>query len=222
MRLVTGKTNKTNTNSLSIQISLNGHSFLYGILNENSIKENVSLDNLYSFINNKSFDEVELFIPNHQFVAIPTEFFSEQDIEQYFKAKSLHYNRNSVFVSQGDDITIVSSILGGLEFDIQRLKTKCNLVVKSIFNKLIEIAQSCSNNRIVISVFADYIYIVARNDQKILLIETYYINNTDEIVDYLKLISTKLKINKFKLIPFGEFDSDLMKLLKSNFKVTNK
>ncbi len=214
MMQVTGKTSSIDNNSLSIQISLNGQTILYRVIEDNTIGELFSISVLCDYIKNKNVESVVLYLPQNQYIIIPTEIFSEQDCDKYLEAKNIRMVQDIAYNTFGD-FTVVYPCREELNNDVSLLSEVCSVNLKHVFLKLLMMDSESDDDLIVFCYIEDFLYVVVKTDGEIEFVESFKVDNQTEIIPALERIIGDEKIEYYTIKWFGDLSTQIKSALKT-------
>ena len=213
MMQVTGRTNPLTKNSLSIQISLNGHSFLYRIVENGTISNPFSIRALKDHVKNNDIKEVIFHFSQNQHIVLPTEIFKEEDSTKYLATKNIRNIQNTTHNSF-ENLTVVYPCIKELNKEIALISELCSTSICHIFVELLKMNSRLGDDSISLSYVDDYLYIVVKTNDEVSVIESFMINDESEIISTIERIIDNEKIENYTIEWFGCLSENTKSKLK--------
>lgn len=214
MKQETGKTNHHSVNSLSIQVSLSGHSFLYSIINATQYEETFIIDDLLNYVTKNNVSDIRLFISQQKYVTIPVELYRKDDIMLYLSTKSIPYS-TSINCDIAEDVVVIYPMLEGLEDEIHLLRTKCNINIFNSLTHILFLLNETVGNAIVFSYIGNVMNIVANKDAELRFIEIFNVDDENSIVDLVDIVVQEHDLNDCKIVWIGKLSENSTRILQS-------
>lgn len=219
MKQEIGKINKAAINSLSIQISLNGHSFLYTIIDGTQYGKVFVIDNLLNYIAKKKINDIRLFIPQQKHISVPADIYCEDDRRLYLFAKSI---TTSAMINSDriGEVVIVYPILDGFNNDICILREKCDVV--TIYNSLTYIMfllEQIEGNGVVFSYTGNIVNIVAKKGNHLRFIDIFSVDIESIIIDLVDIVVQEQDLDDCKVAWVGKLSKKTTRILQSCYNI---
>lgn len=218
MKQETGKTNHTKIKNLSVQISLNGQVFSYMAIDGVKYGENYSLDTLIEHIAKNDITDLMLFIAQSKQATIPEELFLESKKETYLVAKYA-LSDGMILNDITDGIAVVYPMIENLGIEISELQKVCNVFISHCFSSLLTLTKKTGQDNISFSYIDNCIYVVANKQNKIMFIECFEIEEENNIIDIIEIISEKLNMKKASVLWIGELSKETSDILTTRHNI---
>lgn len=216
---VTGKTNLSTINTLSIQINLNGLSFLSPQSGQSvSIDYRSDSSAISNLVSGQKTDVLRACIATEKYILLPEEVYDPAKQSLYLQTKGFHASAGETLLSNSyQDFRILFIVDKPTHELILSANRVCGEVdFFHIFTRHLRYGLSLKGQHLLVSLSENRIFVTLSENDRLLFAEDFAVEDDTMIPDFISLVQQQTNASKAKVTILNDFDNRTKKAAKNS------